>query len=134
MFGRAMVARLKELGHEVAIRTRRTEEALSAGWLITVTQLGYALGVLLIVPLGDMLYRRRLARVSSNVVLLGPPNVRVQGVRRTAGGPVRRLHGWRRGTGAPDASECHDTCWALCFIEAFAARRRSRRPMTGAVR
>ena len=27
----------------------------AAGWLVTATQLGYALGVLLIVPLGDIL-------------------------------------------------------------------------------
>jgi predicted MFS family arabinose efflux permease len=34
--------------------------AHAVGWLITATQLGYALGVLLIVPLGDTLNRRRL--------------------------------------------------------------------------
>lgn len=46
----------------------------AAGWLVTATQIGYALGVFLFVPLGDLVNRRILVPVAllcSTVALIG---------------------------------------------------------------
>lgn len=48
---------LAEIGHSFG------RQATQAGLLVTLTQLGYGLGVLFIVPLGDGMDRRRLASI-----------------------------------------------------------------------
>jgi predicted MFS family arabinose efflux permease len=58
---------------DVIARDLRTSSA-SAGLLVTLTQIGYAVGILLVVPLGDVLDRRKLVPavlVASAVALLG---------------------------------------------------------------
>lgn len=57
---------------DVIARDLRTGTA-SAGWLVTATQIGYAVGILLFVPLGDVVDRRRLvplALLASAVALV----------------------------------------------------------------
>lgn len=52
------------LGHDFSVAPDR------AGWITTVTQAGYASGILLVVPLGDTLERRRLILVMTVAVAL----------------------------------------------------------------
>ena len=61
--------------------------AAVAGLLVTVTQIGYAVGIFLLVPLGDLLNRRRLIPV-----VLGASGLALAGAAAGTdlGGPVRR--------------------------------------------
>ena len=54
----------------------------AAGLLVTVTQIGYAVGIFLVVPLGDVLNRRRLIPAVAGRVLGGA--VRGVAPRRTS--------------------------------------------------
>jgi predicted MFS family arabinose efflux permease len=46
-------------------------DSRSVGWIPTLTQLGYAVGMLFLVPLGDMLQRKRLVVLFSSLGALG---------------------------------------------------------------
>lgn len=54
---------LSELRHDFGI------SSVTAGSLVTATQLGYALGLLLLVPLGDVIEKRRLATVLLTITI-----------------------------------------------------------------
>ncbi|MGW6262071.1 MFS transporter [Streptomyces sp. NPDC055085] len=45
---------LNSIAHDLAVRTS------AAGWLVTAGQIGYAVGIIFLVPLGDLLNRRQL--------------------------------------------------------------------------
>lgn len=62
---------LAVMGHDLGVST----DAL--GWLVSVGQLGYLLGLIFLVPLGDLLNRKRLIALHLVVVAIGLTTVAV---------------------------------------------------------
>ena len=88
---------------EAAIADAFDASSSAVGAVLTLIQLAYALGLATLVPLGDLLERRRLTVLMLSVVVLGQLVVAVApdaGRAGRRGGPGRADDGGRPGAGA----------------------------------